>query len=213
MTLALCLERTDIWRGSQSAVTTDAVVPSGFDELDSHLPGGGWPLGALTEILVEDIADSPLWLVMPALRALRRQGYWQAWIKPPNIPFAPALVESGIDLSKMLIIRPGRWRDILWAAEQALGSGSCNTVLFWPKKSDSTALRRLQLAAERGRTLGLCFRDHRSAGTHSTAALRLLYQPGLKTAQLSILKCRGGHLAEKLELVRSNSTSHWTCAG
>ena len=112
MTLALCLERTDIWRGSQSAVTTDAVVPSGFDELDSHLPGGGWPLGALTEILVEDIADSPLWLVMPALRALRRQGYWQAWIKPPNIPFAPALVESGIDLSKMLIIRPGRWKDI-----------------------------------------------------------------------------------------------------
>ncbi len=145
---------------------------------------------------------------MPALRALRRQGYWQAWIKPPNIPFAPALVESGIDLSKMLIIRPGRWKDILWATEQSLGSGSCSAVLFWPEKPDGTALRRLQLAAERGRTLGLCFRDHRSAGTHSTAALRLLYQPGLKTTQLSILKCRGGRLTEKLELVRS---SHRAC--
>ena len=213
MTLASCLERADIWRGGQTAATTGAVVPSGFDELDDHLPGGGWPLGALTEILVEDIADSPLWLVMPALRALGQQKHWQAWITPPNIPFAPALIESGIDLPRVLIIRPGIWRDILWATEQTLGSGSCSAVLFWPKRPDSTALRRLQLAAERGRTLGLCFRDHRSAGAHSTAALRLLYQPSRETTQLSILKCRGGRLVEKLKLVRCNSTSDRTYAG
>lgn len=208
MSLESYLARRDIWRGDQPATTAGAVVSSGFDELDYYLPGGGWPLGAMTEILVKDIAHSPLWLVMPALSALGKQTRWQTWITPPHIPFAPALSDNGIDISRTLLVRPGRQRDALWAAQETLGSGSCSVVLFWPQRLGSTTLRRLQLAAERGQTWAVCFRAHHSAGHHTTAALRLLCQPYKNGTQVNILKCRGGRSVNNLILSRHSPAQH-----
>ena len=52
VTLNDVLARTDVWRGR----LVDAALPalsSGFPALDAELPGGGWPRGALTELLVD----------------------------------------------------------------------------------------------------------------------------------------------------------------
>src|SRR5690606_5787225 len=40
-----------LWRGDQLGSPVSAVWPSGFAGLDAHLPGGGWPGHAVTEIL------------------------------------------------------------------------------------------------------------------------------------------------------------------
>ena len=47
---ALC-RHPGVWRGAESGATF-ATLPSGFRRLDERLPGGGWPLQTLVELLV-----------------------------------------------------------------------------------------------------------------------------------------------------------------
>ena len=192
MNLDTVLQRADVWRGGRPSATVDAVA-SGFAELDTVLPGGGWPRGALTEILMPQHGIGALRLLVPALARLSRDERWICWVAPPYIPYAPALVGAGIDLSRVLLVHPGAQQDGLWAVEQSLRSGTCSAVLAWPTLDDRTALRRLQLAAEAGDALGFLFRPGRLAQRPSPAALRIQLQPepgnGLSVA---ILKRRGG---------------------
>ena len=208
MSLKSCLDRQDIWSGNQSTITTRAVVPTGFDELDQCLPGGGWPLGAITEILVKGINYSPLWLIAPALSVLSKQARWQTWIAPPHIPFAPALNDNGIELSRMLLVRPSRQQDALWAAEESLRSGGCSVVLFWTQHLGRIPLHRLQLAAERSKTWMIYFCTGRTVDSHTSAALRIQCQPNPDGIQLNILKCRGGCSVNNLTLLRRTSAQH-----
>src|SRR4029434_829890 len=41
-----------VWRGEDLA-TEGAVLPSGHAALDAQLPGGGWPVGSMVEVLQE----------------------------------------------------------------------------------------------------------------------------------------------------------------
>jgi hypothetical protein len=63
-------------------------------------------------------------------------------------------------------------------------------VLCWPQKADDRALRRLQVAAETGQTLGFVYRPLHEASNPSPAALRLTIEA--QPAQLRVIKCRGG---------------------
>ena len=57
--------RSAIWRSRHAAATAPGIA-TGFTELDVLLPGGGWPVGALTEIFVERPGIGELQLLMPA---------------------------------------------------------------------------------------------------------------------------------------------------
>jgi protein ImuA len=187
------LQQPGIWRGREHAASTGLEhAATGFRELDQALPGGGWPLGALTEILHGEAGIGELRLLMPALARLSRQGRWIALIAPPYIPYAPALAVSGIDLGHVLLVHPKGSVDGLWALEQALRAGTCGAVLAWPKQLDERVLRRLQLAAEAGKAWGVLFRDRAAAAQTSPAALRLeLSSEGDRTL-VRLIKCRGG---------------------
>ena len=67
--LAGALERGDIRRGDAFAVAPAPTLASGFPRLDAELPGGGWPRGALTELLAEHEGIGELGLLLPALAA------------------------------------------------------------------------------------------------------------------------------------------------
>lgn len=196
------LRQPGIWRaGEQRRETGRAHVASGFPALDAALPGGGWPVGTLTEILHEPAGAGGLSLLMPALARLGRTGRWIALIAPPYLPYAPALTNHGVDLSRLLLIHPGEASaDALWAVEQALRSGTCGAVLAWPQRVDMGSLRRLQLAADAGGSLGLLFRSVESADHPSPAALRLrlAWQDG--HARVRLHKCRGGEAGRELAL-------------
>ena len=164
------------------------------------MPGGGWPTGALTEILTEQYGIGELRLLMPALVRLSAEDTqsdygepgWIAWIAPPFQPYPPALMQCGIDLSRMLIVRPEDPAEILWSAEQALASGTCAAVLFWSEKLDDQASRRLQLAAEKGHSWGIAFRPMAARRQPSAAALRLELHASSDGTRVHILKSRGG---------------------
>jgi hypothetical protein len=167
------LARADVWRGGEAARVAVPSIPTGFPALDALLPGGGWPRGALTEILPEREGIGELSLLAPALARLSRQDLWIACVAPPHLPYAPALSAAGIDLARVVMIRPEKSSDILWAMEQALRSGSCSAVLAWPPFLTERSARRLQLAAEAGGGWGVYFSAAASGTALSPAALRL----------------------------------------
>jgi hypothetical protein len=184
--------RRDIALAGVVGPASRQALPTGFPNLDDCLPGAGWPLGALTEILTVDNEPGCLWLALPALTELSRRQQWIAMISPPCIPYAPALAGYGVDIGKILLIHPRAGKDALWAAEEALRSHTCSSVFFWLSELDNKTLRRLQLAAEQGGTLGFCFRSRRHCGQRTTAALRIMAKPNEHGAVLDILKARGG---------------------
>jgi hypothetical protein len=195
MSLDQLLQRTDIWRGSSLPGHVRAVA-TGYGELDRLLPGGGWPQGALTEILMSRQGIGALRLLMPTLAHLSHDDRWICWVAPPHIPYAPALVAAGVDLSRVLLVHPGAQQDGLWAVEQSLRSGNCGAVLAWPVLDDTGVMRRLQLAAEAGDALGFLFRPQRVAKRPSPAALRIQLDTHIDgNLSVSILKRRGGWAA------------------
>jgi len=124
-------EHPALWRGSDLARTRFNGISSGLAALDAELPGGGWPVGALTEILPAHEGIGELRLLGPALAGIAAQGQHLVWVAPPHAPYAPALSATGIDLRKLLIVRTTCERDTLWATEQALASNTCGAVLAW----------------------------------------------------------------------------------
>lgn len=189
MSLQSLLNRADIWRGGEQTPPTPGLS-TGHAALDGAF--GGWPRGALTELLLPHEGIGELELLLPALTALSHTGHWQAWIDPPHLPYAPALAQAGIELSRLLVAAPRDARQALWGLEQSLRSGVCTAVLGWPRQPDMRALRRLQLAAEAGRTAGVLFRPLRAVTEASPAALRLRLEPVSKGLRVHILKRRGG---------------------
>jgi hypothetical protein len=177
------LARPDVWRGGEAARVAIPSIPTGFAALDALLPGGGWPRGALTEILIEREGIGELSLLAPALARLSRQDLWIAFVAPPHLPYAPALAAAGIDLARVVMIRPEKGSDILWAMEQALRSGSCSAVLAWPPFLTERGARRLQLAAEAGGGWGVYFSPAIPVTAPSPAALRLALSPAPRSGK------------------------------
>lgn len=197
MSLQQVLQRPDVWRGDRApAVKT---VPSGHGALDALLPGGGWPVGALTEIVGPGQGAGELRLLLPALARLSRGDRWIAFVAPPCVPYAPALATAGVELSRLLLVHPKTGAEHLWAVETALRAGACAAVLAWPEGVGAESLRRWQLAAEAGESWGVLFA--RRAVQGSPAALRLAPAPaGAGAIDVRILKCRGGWPAGPLRL-------------
>src|SRR5918999_2865348 len=192
------LERHAVWRGGPLSSGSPALA-TGFEALDRELPGGGWPVGVLTELLVQRPGIGELELLVPALASLSWAGKRIVWLAPPHLPYAPALAAAGIDLAQLALVRaPGR-RDALWAAEQVLRSG-CQALLAWLPASRYEELRRLAVAAEGGHAFVALFAPAQAFQASSPAALRLALEPAGAALCLHILKRRGAPAAAPLLL-------------
>lgn len=203
MTLESLLEHPELWRAGRpggGGASHRPVQPSLHPVLDRFLPGGGWPIGAVSELCFKQTGIGELQLLMPALAALSQQQRWIAWVNPPFLPYPPALAASGIRLGRMLLIRrPAdhgslpvkqdaqhnagrgmqpeeiRHRQMLWALEQAARSGACSAVLAWldERRVTTRHIQRLQVAARQGNTLLWLFRPDTVLQQASLASLRL----------------------------------------
>lgn len=193
------LQDSRLWQAGRAAVAAPASVASGWSELDAAL-GGGWPLGQLTELLVADHGLGEFTLLLPALRRLLAQQQpgearrWVSLVSPPYVPYAPALLQAGMDLSRLLLVRPRRELDMLWAMEQALHARACAAVVGWSSLADETPLRRLQLAAAAGDAWTVLFRPAGLRSLRSPAPLRLHLRRERTGGPLviEVLKRRGG---------------------
>ncbi len=183
-----------VWRANQFDRTTLPGLASGFATLDAELPGAGWPIGALTELIGSEAGVGELRLLVPALRRLTREHRVVILLGPPHIPYAPALASFGIDLNYLILVETVQAADRLWAVEQAIRSASFGALLAWlpQDRTRPEHLRRLQLAAHGARGPVFLFRGAPAQFESSPAPLRLLLQPRAEQRlAVQILKRRG----------------------
>jgi len=197
------LNRTpQLWRGTRN--TRTRILASGHAQLDAVLPGGGWPVGALIELLHAQAGIGELRLILPALRSLQHAHRRIVFVRPPYQPYAPALSRAQLCLEQLLFIDAPDDAQARWAAEQALRCDAAGAVLLWSETTEDRNLRRLQLAAETGQALAFLYRSPDVLRQPSPAALRIALQPGeaddaLNEATLlraQVVKARGGHHAQ-----------------
>jgi len=190
------LRQHPIWRGGPPSAFSPSV-PSTYPELDQALPGGGWPTGALTEILAGQEGIGELALVLPAAAALSWAGKRIVWLSPPHLPYAPALAAAGVDLAQLALVRASRRRDAFWAAEQILRSKACHALFGWFPRAGYEELRRLAVAAEGSPAWVALVRPREAERESSPAALRLALE---EEGVLRIVKRRGAPAAAPLRL-------------
>ncbi len=193
---ALLKTQPALWRG-RDQYNNDASIATGYRTLDDALPGNGWSIGCLTELLCAQQGIGEFSLLLPALQRVTADKQWAALINPPYIPYAPALANAGIKLDHLLIVECKDDAETLWACEQVLRAGVFAAVISWVKRSSAQKQRRLQLAAEAGRAWATMYRPAIARKEHSPAAIRIAIKANPQQLHLSVFKSRGknpGHV-------------------
>jgi protein ImuA len=189
-----------VWRGPELASSEEAVLPTGHPLLDAQLPGGGWPVGGLVEVLQERTGQHVWQLLLPALaQAIGRQAGPAVLVNAPFEPFAPSLAAQGLPGERLLCIKADKPAARLWAAEQSLRCADVVAVLAWLPGAKSADLRRLHMAAQQHDKLLFVMRESNAALDASPARLRLRVE-GADALRVHILKRRGPPLERPLEL-------------
>jgi protein ImuA len=188
-----------LWRASQLARSHTRCVDTGFPSLSNQLPGGGWPVSTMVDLLLKQNGIGEMRLLAPALRTVAERRV--VLLQPPHAPQALALAALGLPPASVIWLRAERTGDMMWAAEQVLRSGSCGALLFWPDQVGSGSaryrpvrsdnLRRLHLAAQAGETLFFMMRPLASATDSSPAPLRLSLEPARGGINVGFLKRQG----------------------
>jgi len=178
-TLVLARLREEIRRIERRPARRGGCVPCRRPEVDEALPGGGFPRGAISE-LRGGPASGKTAVALAVFAALEGEGL-AAYVDGRGELYPPAAAALGVDLARLLIVRPGvtaaaggtRAADpprggparevaltALWAAEALLASGAFAAVavdmpLTHAVRGADAMLRRLQAAAEKGGAVGL----------------------------------------------------------
>lgn len=197
------LSHPAIWRASHFLTAQECQqqavhgTSTGYARLDRELPDGGWPQSGVLELLLAHAGLGEMSLMIPALAHLSQQNRVVAWVSPPWMPYAPALAQRGVKLDQVLLVRPTHLRDCLWAMEQCLSSGACAAVLGWPQALQPQQIKRLHMAAQYGKCLGVLMRHRRHGQNASPAPLRIeigtqtLLPNAQMQCELRIIKRRG----------------------
>ena len=156
------LERRGSTKAPRSRLSFGPTLPFGIDAIDRHLPEGGLRLGGLHEL-----ADSG-----PALEHATAAGLMVAgilarldgpvlWAAERADLFAPALAAVGLAADRVLFVDAPR--AVLLAMEEGLRHGGFAGIVGEVRRLDSTASRRLQLAAESAGVTAFALRRSRIA--------------------------------------------------
>ena len=128
-----------VWRAGQLGAACMQTLATGYDALSRVLPGGGWPCGAITEVLQPQPGQHEWGLVAPALVALQASSpvslgsKWVVLVGAPYCPFGPALSARQLDMQRLLSIHAEK-NDapaLLWATREALQCADVDAVLAW----------------------------------------------------------------------------------
>lgn len=179
-----CLEPADT-----EARAPRAIFPSGFRGIDRLLPAGGIGSGSLVEWIGEPASGvatlafavagglrgaRPPGTAGPILVVDRRGRFYppavMPWLEGHLVGKPKAQVAA---TGALVVVRPSRDEDEIWAIDQALRCPGLTAVLAWPQRVSSTAMRRFQLAARGSGTVGFLVRPVAARREPSWAEARL----------------------------------------
>lgn len=190
-----------VWRGDALGHAGGRTQPTGHAALNAELPGGGWPVGALSEVLQAPLVHHEWRLLLPAL--VQTTGP-VVLVGPPHMPFGPALGARGLPAQRLLWVQVDEPAQQLWAAEQALRCAPVSAVLVWLAQARFEALRRLHMTAHTHAKLLFVMRPLAAQSESSPAPLRLHLsgesRHGTHELLVHLLKRRGPPASAPLRL-------------
>lgn len=188
------IQQPHIWRAKDLAHAQPACLPSGYGQLDQTL-GGGWPAAGMVEISYGVAGIGELGLLLPLLAKQHQQTAseqrLQMLINPPQGIQGQALVQAGLDLQRILIVRCANPQEALWAAEQSLQSGCCQQVVLWGRHMRVSEAKRLQCTAKDNDALLFWLREANPSEEALPISARLQIMPSPHGLQLRVVKLQG----------------------
>ncbi len=172
------------WRCEQQR----SRCPTGLEEVDALL-GGGFPKGEVTA-LAGALGAGASTLVARALARATAAGDVCAWVDGEQSLSAPALAELGVDLSRVLWVRPAP-AEAVWAAQLVARSGAFALIALdgADTAAETGAAYRLTDAVRAGGTaLVLLSRDR-----PATASVKLRLEASVERGRPSIEEGTPGH--------------------
>ncbi|HEV8002324.1 MAG TPA: hypothetical protein VGP63_20705 [Planctomycetaceae bacterium] len=228
-------------RNSHPVGDSSGVISSGMDVLDRLLPDAGFRAGSLIEWMAEKGSADQLALLAArsALedRAALGEDRVLIVIDDEETLYPPAAAALGIDLRRLILVRPGKIArrevqvemvkrspsapakttgvETLWALEQALASRGVAVTFCRLEKLSAKVFRRLQLAAERGRGLGFLIRPHTARGEPSWSDVRFGIEAmsegdssSARRWRVEVLRCRRGAAGERFALLEYDDATN-----
>ncbi len=201
-------ERVEKLRGQHGIFSfQNDASRANFGIEQGSLPELGVSPGGIVEWLVAGQGAGALTSAFQImLQSSARRGVW-AIVDSARECYAPALSGWGIDLSRVLVLRPSGVPEVCWSIEQCLRCSGVSATWAWvDDRIPARVHRRWQLAAEVGGGVGLFFRPNTARREPIWADLRLLVTPQAggggesRRANIEVLYRRGG---------RGGSTRSW----
>jgi protein ImuA len=224
------LERT-----SHPVRDSSGTVSSGLEILDRLLPDAGFRSGTLIEWIAEKGSADQLALL--AARSALGEDRVLIVIDDEESLYPPAAAALGIDLQRLILVRPGKVArrgagaetkkrpasagvktasvETLWALEQALASRGVAVTFCRLEKLYARVFRRLQLSAERGGGLGFLIRPPTARGEPSWSDVRLGVEAmgegdssSARRWRVEVLRCRRGAAGERFALLEYDDATN-----
>lgn len=155
------------------------VFSTGCAAMDAWLPQGGLHPASLTEWVAahDSVAAGSLAILAAAHRLRQISDRPLVVVDPEGSLYPPALEALGVPVERLILLRPRSSADAIWAIDQSLRSGAVAAVwAMLAMRLEDRDARRLQLAAETGRTPGLLVRDFHARGKPSFADVQFYVQ-------------------------------------
>lgn len=216
--------RTQLETAGTHQNPSSGILSTGCLEIDQWLPRGGLRGDAITEWLAEEDGGGASCLsLIAAANRLSKTDEKGPLVVVSGLAsgrraefYPPAAKALGIEMSRLIWVRPKRHADLVWAIDQAL---RCPAVaVVWAEigaSLDDRDARRFQLAAETGTTPGLFVRPATVRGRPSfsdvrfhvvnetpshdlvTAAMRSPTHHGDRFLQVTLDRCRGAQAGQQ----------------
>lgn len=196
------------------ALARPPALALGWPEVDALLPDGGLPRGVV-ELTSPRALGGATSVALAAVRAAQAKDLraWCAWIDPEATLYGPGVVRAGIDLARLLVVRPLR-AEIGRIAVKVVASRGLDVVVVdldpipfarieergVPSRRrgvpETTLVRRLALAAEEAGTTVLLLTDTRVQRPSALpVALRIeLSRPTPDDLSMRVAKDRRGRI-------------------
>ncbi len=173
----------------------ERFISSGCESLDQLLPSKGFRRGSLTEWLSDQPGSGAETLSLIVARQAMQRGGALVVLDRAGLFYPPAAASWGIDLERLVLIRPQHQRDERWAVDQALRCGGVAAVWAVMGHLDGRWFRRFQLAAESSGCLGLLLRSAKVRGMPSWSEIQLQVHPrpsaSARRIGIELVRCRG----------------------
>jgi protein ImuA len=159
-----------------SSLRTSSIRTTGIPALDHLLADRGLPAGCLMEWLEPGMGSGADTLALWAAVRARRPNELLIVIDSRGDFYPLGAAALGLDVSTTVVIRPRDPSESLWTLEQSLRTSGVGVVVCPWRQLSPQVFRRLQLAAEKGGSLGVLLRPVRARGDPSFAEVRWAVQ-------------------------------------